>query len=110
MRKTFFTFICLILSCQLLTAQNWDVNTLHTINKWDVHGISRGLSHSGMILPVGIPTAMGIYALIQKDQALLKDAVFIGTSVIEAVCSMLVVISSVLRRLRSLSISSLCTR
>ena len=69
MRKTFFTFICLILSCQLLTAQNWDVNTLHTINKWDVHGISRGLSHSGMILPVGIPTAMGIYALIQKDQA-----------------------------------------
>jgi membrane-associated phospholipid phosphatase len=85
MRKTFFIFICLILSCQLLTAQNWDVNTLHTINKWDVHGISRGLSHSGMILPVGIPTAMGIYALIQKDQALLKDAVFIGTSVIEAV-------------------------
>ena len=85
MRKTFFTFICLILSCQLLTAQNWDVNTLHTINKWDVHGISRGLSHSGMILPVGIPTAMGIYALIQKDQPLLKNAIYIGTSVIEAV-------------------------
>ena len=85
MKKTIFTFICIILSCQLLSAQNWDVNTLHTINQWHTHGLSRGLSHSGMILPVGIPTAMGVYALIQKDQKLLKEAVFIGTSVIEAV-------------------------
>ena len=67
-----------------LDAQNWDINTVKTINKWDVHGLSRGLSHSGIILPIGVPTAMGIYALIKKDQPLLKDAVFIGTTVIEA--------------------------
>ena len=76
-----FTFS---LSMQL-SAQNWDINTVKTINKWDVHGLSRGLSASGVILPVGVPAAMGIYALIKKDQPLLKDAIYIGTSVIEAV-------------------------
>ena len=70
--------------CQL-QAQNWDINTVKTINSWHVHGLSRGLSHSGLILPVGVPTAMGIYALIEKDQALLKDAIYIGTTVVEAV-------------------------
>lgn len=49
-----------------LSAQNWDINTVKTINKWDVHGLSRGLSASGVILPVGVPAAMGIYALIKK--------------------------------------------
>ena len=68
-----------------LSAQNWDINTVKTINKWDVHGLSRGLSASGVILPVGVPAAMGIYALIKKDQPLLKDVIYIGTSVIEAV-------------------------
>ncbi len=68
-----------------LSAQNIDINTVKTVNKWHVHGLSRGLSHSGIILPVGLPTAMGIYALIKKDEPLLKDAIYIGTSVIEAV-------------------------
>ena len=59
-----------------LSAQNIDINTLKTINRWDVHGLSRGLSASGVILPVGIP---------KKAQPMLKDAIYIGTSVIEAV-------------------------
>ena len=67
-----------------LSAQNWDIHTVKTINDWSIHDLSRGISHSGVILPVGIPTAMGIYALIKKDQPLLKDAIYIGTSVIEA--------------------------
>lgn len=33
-----------------LPAQNIDINTLKTINKWKVHGLSRGLSASGVIL------------------------------------------------------------
>ena len=68
-----------------LSAQNWDINTVKTINKWDVHGLSRGLSASGVILPVGVPAAMGILCIDKKDQPLLKDAIYIGTSVIEAV-------------------------
>lgn len=68
-----------------LSAQNADVNMLKTINGWHVHGLSRTFSVSGVALPVGVPTAMGIYALIKKDRPLLKDAIYIGTSVIEAV-------------------------
>ena len=50
-----------------------------------MHGFSKGLSHSGIIISVGLPTAIGVYALAKKDQPLLKDAIYIGTSVIEAV-------------------------
>ena len=85
MRKYLLILLIACLAGNRAYAQNWDVNTLHTLNGWHVHGLSRGLSASGTILPVGIPTAMGIYALIKKDQPLLKDAVYIGTSVIEAV-------------------------
>lgn len=74
-----------LLSFGQLHAQNWDINTVETINEWNIHGLSRGLSHSGLILPVSVPMAMGVYALVQKDEPLLKEAVYIGTSVIEAV-------------------------
>ena len=80
--------ILLLLMCCLalgqLHAQNWDINTVKKVNSWEVHDLSRALSHSGLILPVGVPTAMGIYALVQKDEPMLKEAIYIGTSVIEA--------------------------
>ena len=76
--------LCLFMASHL-NAQNWDINTVEKMNSWNVHELSRTLSHSGIILPVGIPTAMGIYALIKKKEPLLKDAIYIGTSVIEAV-------------------------
>lgn len=85
MRKGFILLLIGLMTASQLSAQNWDINTVETINKWNMHDLSRGLSHSGLILPVGIPTVMGVYALIQKDQPLLKDAIYIGTSVIEAV-------------------------
>lgn len=76
------TVLCLSLGGR---AQHADINTVKTMNGWHVHGLSRTLSETGVILPVGVPTAMGIYALIQKDQPLLQEAIYIGTSVIEAV-------------------------
>ena len=85
MKKRILVLLIGILSLCHLQAQNWDINTVKTINNWGVHDLSRTLSHSGILLPVGIPAAMGIYALIQKDEPLLKDAIYIGTSVIEAV-------------------------
>ena len=78
------TMLCCLI-CTGGRAQNWDINTVETLNGWHVHGLSRGLSVTGIALPVGIPTVMGIYALAKKDMPLLKDAVYIGTSVIEAV-------------------------
>ena len=81
--------ILLLIVCSLvfgkLNAQNWDINTVKKVNGWEMHNLSKAFSHSGPILSVGIPTVMGVYALIQKDEPLLKDAIYIGTSVIEAV-------------------------
>lgn len=85
MKKGILWLLAMLMMAAQLSAQNWDINTLEKINKWEIHGLSKGLSDSGIILPVGIPTAMGIYALLKKDQPLLKDAIFIGTTVIEAV-------------------------
>ena len=85
MKKAFLFILVSCMAISQLHAQNWDINTVGKINRWDIHGLSRGLSHSGLILPVGIPTAMGVYAIIKKDQPLLKDAIYIGTTVIEAV-------------------------
>lgn len=80
--------LCLMMAvfalCQI-KGQNWDINTVKKVNGWDMHEFSRGLSHSGLILPVGVPAAMGVYALVKKDRPLLKDAIYIGTTVIEAV-------------------------
>lgn len=85
MKKRILVLLIGIMTLCQLNAQNWDINTVKTINNWGVHDLSRTLSHSGILLPVGVPAAMGIYALIQKDEPLLKDAIYIGTSVIEAV-------------------------
>lgn len=84
MKKYVLITLIGLLGCCQANAQHWDINTVKKVNQWEIHNLSCGLSHSGIILPIGVPTAMGIYALVKKDQPLLKDAVYIGTSVIEA--------------------------
>ena len=84
MKKYVLITLIGLLGCCQANAQHWDINTVKKVNQWEIHNLSRELSHSGIILPIGVPTAMGIYALVQKDPPLLKDAVYIGTSVIEA--------------------------
>ena len=83
--KKIILSLCIVLIASIqVQAQNWDINTVKKVNGWKTHDLSRAMSHSGLILPVGVPTAMGIYALAQKDKPLLKEAMYIGTSVIEA--------------------------
>lgn len=84
MKKYVLITLIGLLGCCQINAQHWDINIVKKVNQWEIHNLSRGLSHSGIILPIGVPTAMGIYALVKKDQPLLQDAVYIGTSVIEA--------------------------
>lgn len=70
------------------SAQNWDINTLKKINKIDnsfVTGYSKVISNSEPYLAVGLPMLLGSYALIEKNDRLLGDAIYIGTSVAEAV-------------------------
>lgn len=81
----FFLLFCVLSSVK---AQNWDINTLKKINGWDSQfsrNYSKVFSKSTPYVVVGVPVVMGVYALIDKNQPLLKDAVYIGTSVIEAV-------------------------
>lgn len=69
-------------------AQNWDINTLKKINRVDnsfVTGYSKAISNSEPYLAVGLPVLLGSYALIEKNGRLLSDAIYIGTSVAEAV-------------------------
>lgn len=85
MKRDVLLFVMAIFAFFQVKGQNWDINTVKKINGWEIHGISRGFSHSGLIFPVGVPTAMGIYALVKKNQPLLQDAIYIGTTVVEAV-------------------------
>lgn len=69
-------------------AQNWDINTLHRVNSWNgtlVRNYSKTLSNSAPYVVIGVPVGMAIYAVIDKDKELFKDAIYIGTSVGEAV-------------------------
>lgn len=87
MKKFTFTFICMLFALGI-QAQNWDINTLHRINSWDgkfVRNYSKVFSKSAPYISIGVPVGMAVYAGFSKDKELLKDAVYIGTTVAEAV-------------------------
>lgn len=87
MRKSILTFLCAFLAYGA-SAQNWDINTLHKINSLDskfARDYSNVFSKSAPYISIGVPVAMAVYAGIGKDKELLKDAIYVGTSVAEAV-------------------------
>ena len=84
MKKAIFFvyFICLVVSG--LSAQNWDLNTFLRVNSWDgkfVRNYKKIISRSEPYVAVGVPVAMAVAAWIKHDTGLLKDAVYVGTSV-----------------------------
>ena len=79
---SFVLFISIAVSG--LFAQNWDINTLHRVNGWDgkfVRNYNKFISRSEPYVAVGVPVAMTLTAWVKKDRELLKDAVYVGTSV-----------------------------
>ncbi|WP_297274039.1 phosphatase PAP2 family protein [uncultured Bacteroides sp.] len=79
---------CLLLALCLFVpkgaAQNWDINTLHKVNSWDgnfVRNYNKIISRTEPYVAVGVPVAMALAAWIKNDKNLLKDAVYVGTSV-----------------------------
>ena len=71
-----------------LSAGNPDYRLLADINHIDnrfIHNASDFLSNSAPYIAVGIPAILGGYSLIKKDKELFYDAVYIGSSVCEAV-------------------------
>lgn len=77
--------IGLSLLCHMaLQAQNWDINTVHRVNSWDgkfVRNYNKIISKSEPYVAVGVPVAMAVAAWIKDDRELLKNAVYVGTSV-----------------------------
>ncbi|MBO4985105.1 MAG: phosphatase PAP2 family protein [Bacteroides sp.] len=72
------------LLCLGMQAQNWDINTVHRINSWDgkfIRNYNKVISKTEPYVAIGVPVAMAVTAWIKDDKALLKDAVYIGTSV-----------------------------
>ena len=82
-RSIFFVYIAFLVVSSL-PAQNWDINTLHQINSWDgkfIRNYNKIISKTEPYVAVGVPVAMAVAAWIKNDRELLKDAIYVGTSV-----------------------------
>ncbi|MEI6754906.1 MAG: phosphatase PAP2 family protein [Paludibacter sp.] len=65
-----------------LKAQNADIDILRSINSNTYTiGFSKLISNTTTEVAIGVPLAMGVVALIEKDDNLLKDAIYVGVSV-----------------------------
>lgn len=85
MMRNFCLFVCLAFAsvCNL-AAQNWDINTLHRVNSWDspaARNYFKFISRSEPYIAMGVPVAMAVAACIKNDRRLMKDAVYVGTTV-----------------------------
>ena len=85
MRK-FTTFILLwstfsVLSFEI-SAQNADIELLRTINSTtSTIGFSKFIPNTTIAVSFGTPVVMGVVALIEKDDDLLKNALYVGVSI-----------------------------
>lgn len=73
-----------ILFASALGAQNWDIDVLHKVNSWDnkfVRNYNKVISKSEPYVAIGVPVAMAVAGWIRHDKDLLKDALYVGTSV-----------------------------
>jgi len=75
-----FCFISTI--CNTITAQTTDYEILKSLNESSggLRNYSEFISNSTKITSVAIPVVMGSVALLKKDDALLRDAIYIGVS------------------------------
>ena len=67
-----------------VNAQNWEIDMVHRVNSWDkgfVRQYKKVVSQTESYVVVGVPVAMAIAGWIKHDKELLKDALYVGTSV-----------------------------
>lgn len=84
----FTTFILLCCAFLMLSthisAQNADIELLRSINSNSstaLRGYSKFISNTTTAIALATPIVMGTAALISKDDDLLKDAIYVGTSI-----------------------------
>lgn len=85
MRKvTFFIFFLSIVASLFspATSQNADINTLRSINNSlpGLKPVSRFMTESAKPVSLAIPVLMGGYSILDGDNELLKDAIYIALS------------------------------
>lgn len=79
----FVLSVCFVVSG--VHAQNWEINTVHRINSWDsgfVRSYNKVVSRTEPYVAVGVPVAMALAAWVRHDRELLKDALYVGSSVV----------------------------
>ncbi len=85
MKRNFLLFfLTLLMGWAGAQAQNWDINTVHRINSWDgkfIRNYNKVVSATTPYVAIGVPVAMAVAAWARHDRELLKDAVYVGTSV-----------------------------
>ena len=65
-----------------VSAQNADIDLLRSINSnTTTIGYSKFISNSTTKIAFGVPVIMGVAALIEKDDDLLKNAIYVGVSI-----------------------------
>ncbi len=65
-----------------LSAQNADIELLRQINNTkESIGYSKFISNTTTKVAFGVPVVMGVVALLEKDDELLKSALFVGVSI-----------------------------
>ncbi|MEG1728058.1 MAG: phosphatase PAP2 family protein [Bacteroidaceae bacterium] len=80
-------FILSVLVIPTSVAQNWEINMTHNLNATNssfLRHYSSTISNTSYIVCIGVPTALATWGLIKKDKDLFRDALYIGSSVIEA--------------------------
>lgn len=73
-----------LLFASALWAQNWDIEALQKVNGWDnkfVRNYNKVISQTEPYVAIGVPVVMAVASWIKHDKNLLKDALYVGTSV-----------------------------
>jgi membrane-associated phospholipid phosphatase len=87
MKKITVILLVIVTGTQVF-AQNWDIHTLSIINNLNgtsVRKYSKVSSGSVPCIAVGVPVGMAVYAGFHKNEKLFADALYIGSSVGEAI-------------------------
>ena len=80
--------LILVLFTSTLFGQNFDINTLRSVNlnrNENLDPTFKHITNSYAIVSIGTPLTMYAFGLINKDVQLKKDAIFIGESVAASV-------------------------
>ena len=85
MKRYALFWILLFMVVTPLLAQGWEANMVHHINGWQgsfIHDYSSFISKTEPYVALGVPLVMAAVGWKKNDQQLMKDALFVGTSVV----------------------------